>query len=52
MNISELVTAFHRSRQALIYIRQSSPHQVLNNLESQRLQYDLSSCFVVLEGVV
>jgi DNA invertase Pin-like site-specific DNA recombinase len=41
MNISELVTAFHRSRQALIYVRQSSPHQVLNNLESQRLQYDL-----------
>jgi DNA invertase Pin-like site-specific DNA recombinase len=41
MNISELVTAFHRGRQALIYIRQSSPHQVLNNLESQRLQYDL-----------
>ena len=41
MNISELITAFHRGRQALIYIRQSSPHQVLNNLESQRLQYDL-----------
>jgi DNA invertase Pin-like site-specific DNA recombinase len=41
MNISELITAFHRSRQALIYVRQSSPHQVLNNQESQRLQYDL-----------
>jgi DNA invertase Pin-like site-specific DNA recombinase len=41
MNISELITAFHRGRQALIYIRQSSPHQVLNNRESQRLQYDL-----------
>jgi DNA invertase Pin-like site-specific DNA recombinase len=41
MNISELITAFHRGRQALIYVRQSSPHQVLNNLESQRLQYDL-----------
>jgi DNA invertase Pin-like site-specific DNA recombinase len=41
MNVSELITAFHRSRQALIYVRQSSPHQVLNNQESQRLQYDL-----------
>ena len=41
MNISELITAFHRSRQALISVRQSSPHQVLNNQESQRLQYDL-----------
>jgi DNA invertase Pin-like site-specific DNA recombinase len=41
MNISELITAFHLGRQALIYIRQSSHHQVLNNRESQRLQYDL-----------
>jgi DNA invertase Pin-like site-specific DNA recombinase len=41
VNISELVTTFHRGRRALIYIRQSSPHQVLNNLESRRLQYDL-----------
>jgi DNA invertase Pin-like site-specific DNA recombinase len=41
MNLSELVTALHRGRQALIYVRQSSPHQVLNNLESQRLPYDL-----------
>jgi DNA invertase Pin-like site-specific DNA recombinase len=31
----------HLSRQACVYIRQSSPGQVQNNLESQRLQYAL-----------
>ena len=39
--ISELVTARHLSRKAVIYIRQSSPHQVLTNQESLRLQYAL-----------
>ena len=34
-NIREL----HTSRKALIYVRQSSPHQVLHNGESRRLQY-------------
>src|SRR5579859_2731501 len=38
---SELVTHQHRMRKALIYIRQSSPHQVLTNQESLRLQYAL-----------
>jgi DNA invertase Pin-like site-specific DNA recombinase len=41
MNVSEIITAFHLERQALIYVRQSSPHQVLNNQESSRLQYAL-----------
>jgi DNA invertase Pin-like site-specific DNA recombinase len=41
MNTSELVTPFHLARQAIIYIRQSSPHQVLSNQESLRLQYAL-----------
>ena len=41
MSISELITPFHLGRKALIYIRQSSPHQVLTNQESQRLQYAL-----------
>src|SRR3954452_21796292 len=39
--ISELVTARHLSRKALVYIRQSHPHQVLSNQESLRLQYAL-----------
>jgi DNA invertase Pin-like site-specific DNA recombinase len=41
MNTSELVTPFHLARKAIIYIRQSSPHQVLSNQESLRLQYAL-----------
>ena len=38
---SELVTARHLCRKAVIYIRQSTPHQVLTNQESLRLQYAL-----------
>ncbi len=35
------VTPAHLARKAAIYIRQSSPGQVLHNRESQRLQYGL-----------
>ena len=38
---AELVTARHLGRKAVIYVRQSSPHQVLTNQESLRLQYAL-----------
>ena len=38
---SDLVTPDHLSRSAVIYIRQSTPHQVLSNQESRRLQYAL-----------
>jgi DNA invertase Pin-like site-specific DNA recombinase len=41
MSISELITPSHLSRKAVIYIRQSSPHQTITNQESQRLQYAL-----------
>lgn len=41
MSRSELVTAQHLARKAVIYIRQSSPHQVLTHQESLRLQYAL-----------
>ena len=41
MTTSELITPSHLSRKALIYVRQSTPHQVLSNQESQRLQYAL-----------
>ncbi len=41
MNTSELITPLHLARKAIIYIRQSSPHQVLSNQESLRLQYAL-----------
>src|SRR4051794_8714733 len=38
---SELIDGRHLARRAVIYIRQSTPHQVLTNQESLRLQYDL-----------
>jgi DNA invertase Pin-like site-specific DNA recombinase len=41
MITSELITPQHLTRKAIIYIRQSSPHQVLTNQESLRLQYAL-----------
>jgi len=41
MNTSELVTPTHLAHKAIIYIRQSTPHQVLSNQESLRLQYAL-----------
>jgi DNA invertase Pin-like site-specific DNA recombinase len=41
MTISELIAPEHLNRQALIYVRQSSPHQTLTNQESLRLQYAL-----------
>lgn len=41
MSISELVTPQHLQKKALIYIRQSTPHQQISNQESLRLQYAL-----------
>jgi DNA invertase Pin-like site-specific DNA recombinase len=35
------ITPEHLSRSAVVYIRQSTAHQVTNNLESQRRQYGL-----------
>ena len=36
---SEFIQPHHRNRKAVIYIRQSSGHQVLTNVESRRLQH-------------
>jgi DNA invertase Pin-like site-specific DNA recombinase len=38
---SELISPGHLARRAVIYIRQSTPNQVLTNQESLRLQYAL-----------
>jgi len=38
---SELVKPTHLDRKAVVYIRQSTPHQVVSNQESLRLQYAL-----------
>jgi DNA invertase Pin-like site-specific DNA recombinase len=41
MKTSELVTPHHLQLKAIIYIRQSSPHQIISNQESLKLQYAL-----------
>jgi len=38
---SELVTPAHLTRKAVVYVRQSTPAQVVSNRESLRLQYAL-----------
>jgi hypothetical protein len=35
------ITAEHLSRSAIVYVRQSTFYQVMNNLESGRRQYGL-----------
>ena len=41
MNTSDLLPPAVLQRKAVVYVRQSTPHQVQVNLESQRRQYDL-----------
>lgn len=41
MHKSDLIQPTHLARKAIIYIRQSSPHQMFSNQESLRLQYAL-----------
>jgi len=41
MKKSELVTPHHLALKAIIYIRQSTPHQAISNQESLELQYAL-----------
>ena len=42
MTVDQLkVTSQHLARKAVVYLRQSSPKQVHENLQSQRLQYAL-----------
>jgi DNA invertase Pin-like site-specific DNA recombinase len=41
MNIPESVSPAHLLRRAVVYVRQSSPHQALANQESLQLQYNL-----------
>ena len=41
MSISETIHPDHLGRLAVVYVRQSSPHQALANQESLKLQYDL-----------
>ena len=41
--MSEKIGAQHLARKAILYVRQSSAYQVMNNLESQKLQYAMEA---------
>jgi DNA invertase Pin-like site-specific DNA recombinase len=41
--MSEKIQPKHLSRKAILYVRQSSAYQVMNNLESQKLQYAMET---------
>lgn len=41
--MDERIKTGHLDRSAIVYVRQSSPDQVRNNLESQRLQYAMKN---------
>ncbi len=41
--MSDKIRPQHLSRKAILYVRQSSPYQVIHNLESQKLQYAMEA---------
>jgi len=41
--MSEKIRPQHLERKAMLYVRQSSPYQVIHNLESQKLQYAMEA---------
>jgi DNA invertase Pin-like site-specific DNA recombinase len=51
MNTSELVHPSHIQRHAVVYVRQSTPHQALTNQESLQMQYGLGQRAVELGWV-
>jgi DNA invertase Pin-like site-specific DNA recombinase len=42
MNVSDCIQPVHLSRLAVVYVRQSSPQQIVTNTESLKLQYNLA----------
>src|SRR3984893_2505291 len=46
--ISDKVRPHHLERKAILYVRQSSPHQVLHNRESSALQYAMRDRLMAL----
>jgi hypothetical protein len=46
--ISDKIRPYHLERKALLYVRQSSAHQVLHNRESSALQYAMQGRLTVL----
>ena len=48
--MSDKIKPHHLARKALLYVRQSSTHQVLHNRESQALQYAMRDRLAALAG--
>jgi hypothetical protein len=48
---SHKITPAHLARRAIVYLRQSSDRQVRENTESQRLQYALAPCNLLIRNV-
>lgn len=46
--ISDKIRLHHLERKALLYVRQSSAHQVMHNQESRMLQYAMRDRFLGL----
>jgi len=46
--MSDKITPHHLARKAILYVRQSSTHQVLHSRESQALQYAMRDRLVAL----
>ncbi|HVM77423.1 MAG TPA: recombinase family protein [Stellaceae bacterium] len=46
--MSEKIQPHHLARKAILYVRQSSPHQVLHNRESRALQYAMRDRLLTL----
>src|SRR4051794_41850339 len=46
--MSDKIKPHHLARKAILYVRQSSTHQVLHNRESQALQYAMRDRLVAL----
>ena len=45
--MTDKIQPHHLERKAILYVRQSSAHQVLHNRESSALQYAVPSLFVL-----
>ncbi|MET4449764.1 DNA-binding LytR/AlgR family response regulator [Bradyrhizobium sp. GM2.2] len=48
--ISDKVRPHHLERKAILYVRQSSAHQVLHNRESSALQYAMRDRLTALQA--
>ena len=46
--MSDKIKPHHLARKAILYVRQSSPHQVLHSRESRALQYAMRDRLVAL----